>query len=196
MIAAAAILLDSHSAFPGWWAILPVAGTALLVSAPGAWICRVVLASPPAVWIGLISYPLYLWHWPLLVFGAAIKFAPLTLLERQLILAVSVLLAWATYRYVEKPIRFGPPSPRKLIALCAGMVLVGIAGGVVALGRGFDFRLPAEIRAVAGTPHLSPDMRLHECMLDLAKETNFAAGCVERDRRPLVMSGAIPPPAR
>ena len=73
---------------------------------PGAWICRVVLASPPLVWIGLISYPLYLWHWPLLVFGATIKFAPLTLLERELMLILSVLLAWATYRFIEKPIRF------------------------------------------------------------------------------------------
>src|SRR5262249_1619809 len=77
MIAAAALLLDGHSAFPGWSAMLPVAGTALVVSAPRAWLCRVVLASPPLVWIGLISYPLYLWHWPLLVFGAAIKFQPL-----------------------------------------------------------------------------------------------------------------------
>jgi peptidoglycan/LPS O-acetylase OafA/YrhL len=187
MIAAAAILLDSRSAFPGWWAILPVAGTALLVSSPGAWICRVVLASPSLVWIGLISYPLYLWHWPLLVFAAAVKFQPLTLPERELILLLSTLLAWATYAFIEKPIRFGPPSPRKLWTLCAGMVLVGVAGGVVALGRGFDFRLPAEIRAVAGEPKLSPDMRLHECLLDLARETNFSADCAERGRRPLVM---------
>jgi peptidoglycan/LPS O-acetylase OafA/YrhL len=87
-------LLDSHSAFPGWWAILPVAGSALVLSAPGAWLCRIVLASKPMVWIGLISYPLYLWHWPLLVFFAIIKFSPLTLLERELILLASVLLAW------------------------------------------------------------------------------------------------------
>ncbi len=187
MMAAAAGLLDGHSAFPGWWVILPVAGTALLVSAPEAWLCRAVFASPPLVWIGLISYPLYLWHWPLLVFGATIKFQPLTLSERELILLLSTLLAWVTYAFIEKPIRFGSPSPRKLTALCAGMVLIGIAGGVVALGRGFDFRLPAEIRAVAGEPMLSPDMRLHECLLDLASETSFAADCAERGRRPLVM---------
>jgi peptidoglycan/LPS O-acetylase OafA/YrhL len=187
MIVAAAAVLDSHSAFPGWWAVLPVVGTALLISAPGSWICRAVLASTPLVWIGLISYPLYLWHWPLLVFGAAIKFQPLTLPERELILLLSTLLAWATYAYIEKPIRFGQPSARKLWALCAGMVLVGIAGGVVTLGRGFDLRLPVEIREVAGNPKLSPDMRLHECLLDLATETSFAADCAERGRRPLLM---------
>jgi len=186
MIAVAAVLLDGHSAFPGWWALLPVAGTALLVASPQAWICRVVLASPPLVWIGLISYPLYLWHWPLLVFGATIKFQPLTLTERELILLASALLAWATYAFVERPIRFGAPSPRKLQALCAGMVLVGLAGGAVALGRGFDFRLPAEIRAVA-RPERSPDMRYQECLIDLTWKTDFAADCAERDRRPLLL---------
>ncbi|MBI5323302.1 acyltransferase family protein [Bradyrhizobium sp.] len=186
MIAASAALLDGHSAFPGWWAILPVAGTALLVSAPEAWICRAVLASPPLVWIGLISYPLYLWHWPLLVFGATIKFQPLTLTERELVLLLSTVLAWATYAFIEKPIRFGAPAPRKLWALCAGMALVGIAGGVVALGRGFDFRLPAEIRAVAA-PGRSPDMRYQECLLDLAEKTDYAADCAEPGRRPLLL---------
>ena len=71
LIAVAAGILDSHRAFPGWWAVLPVAGSALLLSAPAAWVNRVVLASPPLVWIGLISYPLYLWHWPLLVFAGS-----------------------------------------------------------------------------------------------------------------------------
>jgi peptidoglycan/LPS O-acetylase OafA/YrhL len=187
MIAAAAAVLNGHSAFPGWWAILPVAGTALLVSAPGAGISRGVLASPPLVWIGLISYPLYLWHWPLLVFGATIKFAPLTLLERELVLIASVLLAWATYRFIEMPIRFGRPSPRRLAGLCAGMLLIGAAGGVVIWGRGFDFRLPAEIRAMANVPTQAQRWRVHECMLDISIETSFAADCADRDRRPLVM---------
>src|SRR5437763_8974656 len=82
LVAIAAAVLDTNSAFPGWWAILPVLGGALLVSAPNAWGCRHVFANPAMVGIGLISYPLYLWHWPLLVFFALIKFAPLTLLER------------------------------------------------------------------------------------------------------------------
>ncbi len=187
MIVAAAALLNSHSAFPGWWATLPVAGAALLISAPGAWVCRVVLASPPMVWIGLISYPLYLWHWPLLVFGAAIKFAPLTLLERELALIASVLLAWATYRFIEIPIRFGRPSPRKVAGLCTAMVLIGIAGGATVRGGGFDFRLPAEIRAMASVPTQSKRWRIGECMLDLSNKTSFAADCADRDRRPLVL---------
>jgi peptidoglycan/LPS O-acetylase OafA/YrhL len=187
LIALAAGILDPHRAFPGWWALLPVVGTALLLSAPEAWLCRILLAGRPLVWIGLISYPLYLWHWPLLVFSAAIKFGPLSLIERELILPVSALLAWSTYRLVEKPFRFGRPSPRKMFALCSGMVLIAVAGGLVAWERGLDFRLPAEIRAMADVPTQSSRWRFHQCLLDLAHEMEFADECVDRDRRPLVL---------
>ena len=187
LIAVASVILDSHSVFPGWWALLPVMGTALLLSAPSAWLCRKVLASPPLVWIGLISYPLYLWHWPLLVFFGMIKFAPLTLSERELILLASVPLAWATYRFVEMPIRFGRPSPRKIAGLCAAMVLVALAGGAVVWGRGFDFRLPAEIRAMAGVPAQPAAWRFRQCLLDLSQEMSFAEDCADRSRRPLVL---------
>jgi peptidoglycan/LPS O-acetylase OafA/YrhL len=187
LIAVAAVMLDSHRAFPGWWAVLPVAGSALLLSAPAAWVNRVVLASPPLVWIGLISYPLYLWHWPLLVFGGIIKFGPLTLPERELILLASALLAWATYRFVEIPFRFGLPSRRKMLSLGAGMAMVAVAGFAVIWGRGFDFRLPPEIRAMASVPTESFKWRFHECLLDLSNETTFADTCVDRDRRPLVL---------
>ncbi len=187
LIAVAAAVLDPHRAFPGWWAILPVAGAALLLSAPGAWFCRVVLASPPLVAIGLVSYPAYLWHWPLLVFFTIIKFNPLTLLERELILLASGLLAWVTYRYVEKPFRFGAPSPRRIFALCAGMVLVAVAGSAIVSGRGFDFRLPAEMRAMANVPTQNAKWRIHSCLLDLSREMSFADDCVDRTRRPLVL---------
>jgi peptidoglycan/LPS O-acetylase OafA/YrhL len=187
LIGVSAFTLDSHRAFPGWWAVLPVAGSALLLSAPAAWVNRVVLASPALVWIGLISYPLYLWHWPLLVFAGIIKFGPLTLLERQLILLASMLLAWATYRFVEIPFRFGLPTRRKMFSLGAGMAMIAVAGFAVMWGRGFDFRLPPEIRAMASVRTESFKWRFHECLLDLSHETTFADACVERDRRPLVL---------
>ncbi|MCA6107667.1 acyltransferase family protein [Bradyrhizobium cenepequi] len=187
LIALAVGMFDSHSAFPGWRAALPVAGSVLLLSAPTARLNRAVLASRPMVWIGLISYPLYLWHWPLLVFFALIKFSPLTLLERGLILLLSVLLAWATYRYIEKPLRFGGYRPRKLIALGASMVLLAALGGAVVWGRGYDFRLPPEIRAMAGVSTQSAQWRFHQCLLDLGRDTSFADDCVDRDRRPLVV---------
>jgi len=202
LIATAAGVLDTKSAFPGWWAVLPVGGAALLLSAPAAWFCRSLLASPPLVWIGLISYPLYLWHWPLLVFFGIIKFAPLTLLERGLTVGLSFALAWLTYRFVEIRFRFGRPSPLKIPSLCSGMVLIAAAGAVIVEGRGFDFRLPPEIRDMANVPTQSAKWRFHECLLDLSHETSFADSCVDRNRRPLILiwgdstAGALVPGLR
>jgi peptidoglycan/LPS O-acetylase OafA/YrhL len=187
LIAVAAGLLDPHSAFPGWWALLPVAGSALLLSAPKAWGCRHLLASRGMVGIGLISYPLYLWHWPLLVFFAIIKFAPLTLLERGLTVVLSVALAWATYRFIELPLRFGKPLRPKVAALGIAMALVAIAGGAVYRAQGFDSRLPPEIRAMAGVQVQTAQWRVGQCLLDLAHQSSFADGCVDRDRRPLLL---------
>jgi peptidoglycan/LPS O-acetylase OafA/YrhL len=187
LIAAAAGVLDFKSAFPGWWAVLPVAGAALLLSAPAAWGCRHLLSSPAMVRIGLISYPLYLWHWPLLVFFAIIKFAPLTLIERGLVVGLSFALAWLTYRLVEIPFRFGRPSRFKIAGLCSGMALVALAGGVIVEGRGFDFRLPPEIRDMTEVRTDSSKWRFHQCLLDLGHEMSFADSCVDRNRRPLIL---------
>jgi peptidoglycan/LPS O-acetylase OafA/YrhL len=187
LIAIAVGALDSRSAFPGWWALLPVAGAALMLSAPMAWGCRHLLASTAMVRIGLISYPLYLWHWPLLVFFGIAKFAPLTLLERALIVGLSFALAWLTYRLIEIPFRFGRPIRPRIAALCSGMALVALAGGVIVRGDGFDFRLPAEIRDMAAVKTESFKWRFRECLLDLGHETSFADDCVDRNRRPLIL---------
>jgi len=70
LVAAGIALLSAGRAFPGWWALAPVVGSSLLIAAgPAAWINRRLLSNPVMVYIGLISYPLYLWHWPLLVYA-------------------------------------------------------------------------------------------------------------------------------
>lgn len=70
LLACGFVLIDRRSAFPGILALLPVLGAVLLIAAgERAWFNRVVLSNPLLVWIGLISYPLYLWHWPLLAFA-------------------------------------------------------------------------------------------------------------------------------
>src|SRR4029078_11939249 len=63
LVAAGIALLSAQRPFPGWGALLPVGGTALLIAAgPGAWINRRILSNPAMVYVGLISYHLYLWH--------------------------------------------------------------------------------------------------------------------------------------
>ncbi len=187
LIALALAVLNVHRAFPGWWALLPVAGSALLLSAPASWINRALLGWTPMVGVGLISYPLYLWHWPLLVMFAVVKFEAPTLVDRELILLASAVAAWGTYWFVEKPLRFGGRRGLKAIALGAGMAAVAFAGAIVTAGRGFELRLPPEIRAMADVPEQNAQWRVSKCLIDLSDQSNFADECVEQGHRPLLM---------
>lgn len=139
-IALAFVVLDRNSAFPGWWALLPTFGAAFLISAgSGAWINRTVLSSPAFVFIGLISYPLYLWHWPLLSF-ARIHYAgavPPAIVGAAVL--SSVLLAWLTYRFCETPIRTAPLR-RSAPALIGVLLIVAAAGYVVRINGGVPAR--------------------------------------------------------
>ena len=70
LIAVSVLALDKATLFPGWWAALPTTGASLLIATgPDAWFNRSMLSRRIFVWVGLISYPLYLWHWPLLSFA-------------------------------------------------------------------------------------------------------------------------------
>ena len=136
-IAAGVWLIDSTRVFPGLWALLPVGGAALLIVAgPSAWVNRVVLSQPIVVGVGLISYPLYLWHWPLLSF-AHIRLGDIPPASLRLgLLALSVVLAWATYRVIERPLRFGPRTRNAVPALAIVMSIVCAAGVVVFVNGG------------------------------------------------------------
>jgi len=123
------LVRDGHG-FPGWWALLPTFGALLLIQAgPEAWINRNLLANRVVVYIGLISYPLYLWHWPLLTYARIFYGGAPPLGVRVGALALGVLLAWATYEFVEKRVRRlgrGPTAVRT-----AGFA--GVAVGVLAV---------------------------------------------------------------
>ena len=96
-------VLDDKSLFPGWWALLPTVGCYLVLSAgPEAWCNRIVLSWRPLVWLGLISYPLYLWHWPLLSFMTIAESRIPSVEARIGAVLISVALAWATYRFVNR----------------------------------------------------------------------------------------------
>ncbi|MFC7553710.1 hypothetical protein ACFQU7_17920 [Pseudoroseomonas wenyumeiae] len=143
--------------FPGWAALLPVAGAVAVIAAgPGAWANRRLLSSRPAVFIGLISYPLYLWHWPLLSYATILRLgrAPTPLLAAALLLA-ALLLAWLTWRLVEKPLRFGTGAPRKALALLALVAAVGLTGGAARWAEGFPARFP-DLPGSASSASTSP----------------------------------------
>jgi len=122
-------LLSKHQLFPGWRATLPTIGTLLLIAAgPRTWINRNLLGNPLMVFVGLISYPLYLWHWPLLSFQRIVTGAELSTTTLLTTMALAVALAWLTYRFIERPIRTSRFRLQPSLALASGATLVGIVG--------------------------------------------------------------------
>jgi peptidoglycan/LPS O-acetylase OafA/YrhL len=135
--------INTAVAYPGKWATLPVVGTVLLLSARRAWINRVVLSSRLAVWFGAISYPLYLWHWPLLSFARIVEGGVPSRNIRVACVALAIGLAWLTYRFVETHLRFGGQGTIKVTALASLMVVVGGVGYGTFLRDGLPGRLPS-----------------------------------------------------
>ncbi|MDD5586847.1 MAG: acyltransferase family protein [Alphaproteobacteria bacterium] len=145
LIVAAVLFLSKNAAFPGWWALAPVLGAYLIISAgPHAWLNRKVLSHQFLVWIGLISYPLYLWHWPLLSFARIVESSTPGWKIRVAAVAASVLLAALTTLLIERPVRFGKgdfcSNKTKVFVLCAFMCLIGMASYVTYAHDGLESR--------------------------------------------------------
>lgn len=150
-VVASALFLDHTVPWPGAAALLPVlgtgavllAGTAHLDSAPR------VLGLRPAVWIGGLSYSLYLWHWPLLI-AAENVLGELTTLEGLAVVAVSVVPAWLSLRFVENPVRFSARlarSDRATLVTGAGLTACGVVVGLL-----LAYAAPAQPAATGAAP--------------------------------------------
>jgi peptidoglycan/LPS O-acetylase OafA/YrhL len=116
--------------YPGWWALIPVAGAFLLLfSGPLALVNRTLLSSRILIAIGLISYPLYLWHWSILSFGRIIENeTPKPIVQCTLVIA-SFMLAWGTHHLIE--VRFKNWAVRDTLKV---LLLCGLSGVFVVLG--------------------------------------------------------------
>ena len=135
--------------YPGTWALLPILGSFCLIFAgPTAWFNRFVLSNRLLVWIGLISFPLYLWHWPILSLIRIVESGAPEPYFRNIALVLSVLLAWATYYFVEKPIRSDGRSSLKIVVLSACVAALGVAGFAIFQSNGLPTRAAAQINGV------------------------------------------------
>jgi len=141
LIALSITMIDKHASFPGWWALLPVMGTALLIGAgDAAWLNRKLLSNRVLLGVGLISYPLYLWHWPLLSFAEIIAAKVPAPQYRVLCLLMAVVLAWLTYLVIERPYRARSFRMRQLVILGASMAVLGLLGFNILHREGLPFR--------------------------------------------------------
>ena len=153
----AALVLTPDNAYPGWRALAPAVAAAMLIAfGTASRISRIALSNRVAVGIGLISYPLYLWHWPLLSFAQIWQTGIVPHATRGVLVAVSFVLAWMTYRGLERPLRRRVAvdgvrnQSRQLFAVSALLIaIIAAAGWNVRVQQGFRERYPAQERLAA-----------------------------------------------
>ena len=131
-ICVATVIFDKTTPFPGIAALAPVVATVLLLASRSKWppLIDVIAQSKVTQWLGAISYPLYLWHWPLLVIPAIYLGKDLIFVQTVLLLALTVLLADLTHRYVETPMRNAAFTHRKILELAAIATTLSVALGL------------------------------------------------------------------
>jgi peptidoglycan/LPS O-acetylase OafA/YrhL len=189
-VVAGLLLISGESHFPGTWALLPTVGAALVISAgPLAIVNRAILSNRVAVWFGLISYPLYLWHWPLLSLSSTLSYTPFAARRvtaddlRIAAMLLSFPLAWLTYSIVEVPIRFGGQAMSKAIALAATMLIIGTIGYGIYDRDGLPLRNKAVNQYLAYFENSKPRYKYFEKLQMLERyrtDCNFYD--VEKDR--------------
>ncbi|MCX6116493.1 MAG: acyltransferase, partial [Proteobacteria bacterium] len=140
--------IDRTKVFPGYLALLPTVGTCLVLYTNQPSYVGILLGNPIFRYIGMISYPLYLWHWIVLVFAKNLK-SVLTVKDLGFAILISVLLSVATFELVEKPIR---KSEKKWLAGVLLLVLA-IAGSLGA----YFYLAPVKSTATADGAYVTPE---------------------------------------
>lgn len=144
LLVAGFLLVNEDGAFPGWWVLMPVMGSALMISAgPQAFFNRWILSNRMMVWVGLISYPLYLWHWPILSFLRIMEGQEILQIHRVIAVATSFVLAWLTYAFIEKPVRQSAKKRSTVFVLLGLMAAIGLFGVAAYSTGGFKNRSSA-----------------------------------------------------
>src|SRR5258706_5013204 len=146
LIAYSVVAYGADTHFPGFATLPPVVGAALILWAGvgGSSAVGRALSTRPAVFFGLISYSLYLWHWPLLVYATYYLVRPLTPLEASGVVALSTALAAASWRWVERPFR-GADSSIRTKPLFAAAASVSLATAALGVGIAQSGGLPRRI---------------------------------------------------
>ena len=149
-IGIAAFNFDENTAFPGINAVLPVAATALLIGSISIWprFFNDLSNNRISQWLGAISYPLYLWHWPALVLPSSAMGRPLRVRERIFCILLTIILAHFTSKYIEQPVRHKNIKGKKIYlffaattaaSLVAGLIITSTASSMISV-RGTDYK--------------------------------------------------------
>jgi peptidoglycan/LPS O-acetylase OafA/YrhL len=168
--------------WPGSQTVLPVLGTAMVILGGSQARGNTLLASGPLPFVGGISYPLYLWHWPLLVYWRmlGVPYAGADLIPVML----ALILSWGTREFIEGPARFGRLFGAAvwrpgLAMLCTGLLVTGVMGLTSVASRGYPSRFSPLLTALANwtVPRADDAWRVHRCYFYPGETEEFAAEC-------------------
>lgn len=173
LIVAGCLFFYRNMPFPGERALVPCLGAALLIHAgtSGPTLVGRILSLRPLTFIGLISYSLYLWHWPIIIFFQAWSGQAVGLAQGIVLLALSFAAAVLSWRYIEQPFQrravAASPVILRLSATAGVAGLVAIWLGLFASG-GLAGSFPSEVRRLASYIHYEDEAisRRGQCFLD------------------------------
>lgn len=136
------VRINKKLLFPGIWALFPVMGALMVISAgPMAWLNQKILSNRILVWIGLISFPLYLWHWPIYSFAYILEDGHLSIVAKIILIIISLIFSWLTYKFIETPIRFRIKNNIKIvIVLLFCLLSIGAIGYLTYYNKGITSR--------------------------------------------------------
>lgn len=134
--------------FPGLGSVPAVAGASMLICAVH-WegdlgFAGRILRWKPLLFIGVISYSLYLWHWPLLVFAHAVNVEPLSLPMRLALVFAAIIVAWLSFRFVEQPLRRPDGSSSRQLVIAGTAASFAVALVVLLSGNALDRVAPPQ----------------------------------------------------
>lgn len=160
--------------FPGLEAIPPVLGSVLIISSGGG-IANRFLSIRPLVAVGLISYSLYLWHWPLLSFARILSPIALPWTASAALMATAFVLATLSYYFIEKPFRSRTYSSTARVVISYGAVcaVFVVLGGTFYLSHGLPWRVP-QLARIEKAAELE---RHHHCLV-MSDDPNVNPECV------------------
>lgn len=190
LILGAYIFLNEALPFPGWLAVVPTAGCALVIAHPRSRLAELALGNRVAGFFGAISYPLYLWHWPLFAFAHIWPGVIPTAGVMLTLAAVAVVLAALTYRLIELPVAalFRRRPFAVALTLVGLLALTGIVGKLTYDAKGFPQRFPPLVTRIFNyDANGAKDERLMHCFYQrdnvrysLAEERERAARFFEK----------------
>jgi hypothetical protein len=175
--------------FPGFVALLPVAGTVALLASERSTVNRVLLSARPMVFVGMVSYSWYLWHWPLMSYVRIIAVDTPSTFLMVLTGGIAFVLAVLSWRFVEQPFRHARgESRRTLVRYGVALMAVVAITAIIKIGEGLPERLPQQVARVEATVLAGRGDCLAFFTAD-APDTSAACAIAKADRPTLAVIG-------